>query len=166
MSPKVGQPRWIWYPEGHSLSCTFVFSRTEFDLPDPCHRAMGSIAACSRYVLFLNGKRVQRGPAPFDPRFQELDPVDLGSELRTGRNCIGVLVCYFGHAGDGTYVPGNAGLLFELDVETESARLEVRSNASWRVQRATRWQAGHYRRSYLRAFQEELAPARAVAIPG
>ena len=163
MARTGAQPRWIWYPERRLLPNTFCFFRTEFWLDGDCQEATGSIAACSRYVLYVNGKRVQRGPAPFDPRFQELDPIDVGSELRPGRNCLGVLVCYFGHEGDGTYVPGNAGLRFELDVESDTTWIEVRSNASWRTHRATCWPAGQYRRNYLRAFQEAF-DARAYPV--
>ena len=63
----------------------------------------------SRYRLFVNGKLIQRGPAPFDPRFQEFHPVDLTANLSKGVNCIGILVCYWGEHGEGHVHPGQTG---------------------------------------------------------
>ncbi len=139
-------PKWIWYPEQRSLPNTFVFFRREFDYEGG--PATGTLAADSRYRLYVNGVEVQRGPAPFDPRYQELEEFDLAPHLVPGRNVIGVLVMSFGHAGDGTYIPGSPGLRFE------SPDLGLVSDSGWRCLRARCWAPGGPRRSYLRAFQE------------
>ena len=62
------------------------------------HKAIGWILADSRYRLFVNGKRIQWGPAPSDPRWQEADPIDLTAFLTEGKNVIAVEVCFFGSA--------------------------------------------------------------------
>ena len=33
--------------------------------------------------------------------------MDLAANLTRGVNCIGILVCYWGEHGEGTYVPAN-----------------------------------------------------------
>ncbi|MHB1173083.1 MAG: hypothetical protein ACYCZY_11465, partial [Lacisediminihabitans sp.] len=73
-------------------------------------RATGHISADSRYRLWVNGERVQTGPAPCDPRVLEADPIELGPMLRKGSNSLAVEVLYLG-SGEGTYVLGRPGLL-------------------------------------------------------
>ena len=70
---------WIWYPSGRVLQNTFVLFRKEFNLEKQPKQAIGWILADSRYQLFVNGHRVQWGPAPHDPRWPEADPVDVTS---------------------------------------------------------------------------------------
>jgi len=160
-SPKRGLPdlepaRWIWYPSGRCLPNTFVLFRRELILYAKPIRAGGWIAAESRYRLEVNGRRVQWGPAPADPRWPEADPVDLTELLQPGRNIIGATVLYYGH-GDGTWPLGKPGFLFWL--ETESANgspVKIVSDGSWKAHLARAWRPGQYKRWYLRALQEEF----------
>jgi len=66
--PDLKPARWIWYPSGRCLANTFVLFRRVLDLPSAPLRATGWISADSRYLLEVNGQRVQWGPAPCDPR--------------------------------------------------------------------------------------------------
>lgn len=66
--------KWIWYPSERTLQNTFVLFRKEFELDKAPDNAKGWILADSRYQLYVNGRRVQWGPAPSDPRWQEADP--------------------------------------------------------------------------------------------
>ena len=95
--------------------------------------ARGFVSADSRYRLFVNGRRVQWGPAPCDPRSYEADPLDLTRWLVPGRNVIGVEVLYYGH-GDGTWPFGKPGFLMALRVEEPGGRVsEILSDETWRV---------------------------------
>lgn len=144
---------WIWYPQRRIKGSTFVFFRKTFDLPSaPSAVRNAWISADSRYQLFVNGTRLQRGPAPFDPRMQDVDPVDLMPYLRPGKNVIAVLVCYFGH-GEGTYVPGKAGLLFEAEVECGKTTVPIKTDGTWRTLYGRCWLEND-RRWFLRALQE------------
>ena len=69
--------KWIWYPSERTLQNTFILFRKEIYIEKERVNAKGWIAADSRYQLFVNGQRVQWGPAPFDPRWMEADPVDI-----------------------------------------------------------------------------------------
>ncbi|MFQ8805240.1 MAG: hypothetical protein ACLR8Y_09310 [Alistipes indistinctus] len=61
--------RWIWYPSQRTLSNTMLMLRKEFTLDSVPEKVSGWILADSRYRLWVNGQRVQWGPAPADPRW-------------------------------------------------------------------------------------------------
>ena len=148
--------QWIWYPAGRTLCNTVVLFRRGFKLTAPVKKASGWIVADSRYRLFVNGKRVQWGPAPSDPRWVEADPLDLSEFLKEGENVIGVEVLYFG-LGDGTWPIGKPGFLFNLEVETRDGNvLKIVSDLSWQTLLARSWKPGQYKRWFIRALQEEF----------
>ncbi len=154
--PDLAPARWTWYPSGRCLANTFVLFRRLVSLPAKPKRATGWISAESRYKLEVNGRRIQWGPAPADPRWPEADPVDLTDALDFGRNAIGVTVLYYGH-GDGTWPLGKPGLLFWLEIEQADGSTEkLVSDSSWRVHLARAWPPGQYKRWYLRSLQEEF----------
>jgi alpha-L-rhamnosidase len=146
--------KWIWLPAGRTLPNTFLFFRRAVRLSERPVRATGWILGESRYRLHLNGQRVQWGPAPFDPRWAEADPVDLTSQLQLGDNVIGTEVLYYGF-GDGTMPIGKPGFIFKLDLAYASGRTEsVVSDEGWQVKVAHAWPPGQYKRWYLRSLQE------------
>lgn len=156
LPPPEWKAGWIWYPEARTISATFVCFRREFPLssvPDSCP---AWVTGNSRYQLFVNGRFVQRGPAPCDPRYWDIDPVDLAPFLRTGPNAIAAIVCAFGN-GDGTYVPSapvgsgeGQGFLLQCDP------LGLATDESWKTLRPRCWKHGAPARWFLRALQEEF----------
>jgi alpha-L-rhamnosidase len=148
--------RWIWLPSQRTLPNTFVLFRKEINLDAPPTRAIAWLTADSRYRLTVNGKRVQWGPAPCDPRNLDVDPADLTPFLRTGRNVIGVEVLHYG-VGDGTWAAGKPGFIFNATIEQQGGQTErIISDGSWsaRLDRAHR--PGQYKRWFLRSLQEEF----------
>jgi hypothetical protein len=148
--------RWIWLPSQRTLPNTFVLFRREIALETAPRQAKAWITADSRYRLSVNGRRVQWGPAPCDPRQWDVDPVDLSAYLHPGRNVIGVEVLFYG-LGDGTWPAGKPGLLFHATLEQGDGRRQtVVSDGSWlaRVDRAHA--PGRPKRWFLRALQEEF----------
>ena len=143
--------KWIWYPAGRTLQNTFVLFRKDIVLDKKPHKAIGWILADSRYRLFVNGKRIQWGPAPSDPRWQEADPIDLTAFLSEGKNVIAVEVCFFG-SGDGTHPMGKPGFILNLDMDQE----KLVTDASWDCFLAKSWRPGQYKRWFLRSLQEEF----------
>ena len=154
--PALEGSRWIWYPSTRTLANTMVLFRHVFDLPSAPRRAVGWILGSSRYLLFANGRRIQFGPAPCDPRFEEMDPVDLTAVLRAGPNALGVQVLYYGH-GDGTWPAGKPGLLFWLEIELlDGGKRVIASDEKWWAHYARAWRPGQFKRWYLRSFQEDF----------
>lgn len=146
--------QWIWYPSGRTLQNTVVLFRRALPLTEKPLRATGWILGDSRYKLYVNGTYQQWGPAPSDPRWAEADPIDLTEALHVGDNVIGAQVLYFG-MGDGTWPIGKAGFIFHLTLTYADGRTEtIVSDESWHTHLARSWQPGHYKRWYLRAFQE------------
>lgn len=143
--------RWIWYPSGRVLQNTFILFRKEFILDKQPEQALGWILADSRYQLFVNGKRVQWGPAPHDPRWPEADPVDISSLLQKGKNVIACQVLFYG-LGEGTWPMGKPGFLFSLDVDNH----KIVSDSTWQSYLAKSWTPGQYKRSFLRTLQEDF----------
>jgi hypothetical protein len=148
---QIAPAKWIWLPSERTLPNTFVLFRKEFELDEIPKIARGWIAADSRYKLYLNGKYVQFGPAPSDPRHAEADPVDLADYLEIGKNVIAVHVLFFGQ-GDGTWVTGKPGLLFRLNLGKEV----IASDETWVCCVDRSRKPGRHKRWFLRALQEEV----------
>jgi hypothetical protein len=55
---------WIWMPSQRTLANTFVLFRRELEVVGTPVSARGWVSADSRYRLWVNGRRVQWGPAP------------------------------------------------------------------------------------------------------
>ncbi|HMD60143.1 MAG TPA: alpha-L-rhamnosidase N-terminal domain-containing protein [Opitutaceae bacterium] len=154
--PDLSPSRWIWYPSGRTLPNTFILFRRRLQLAERPVRATGWICADSRYRLEVNGRRVQWGPAPCDPRWSEADPLDLTDRLQPGENVLGATVLFYG-TGDGTWALGRPGFLFWLEVEHAGGRVEtIVSDAAWQALLCRAWPPGRPKRWYLRALQEEF----------
>ena len=114
--------------------------RKTFDLQVVPSEAPARITADSRYVLWVNGREVGRGPARSQPYRQRYDGYDLAPFLSAGRNVIAVLVTYYGRAMS-FWQPApaasntDAALVFEAQI---GDRMLV-SDDSWRVQRSAGW---------------------------
>ncbi|MBW3469752.1 alpha-L-rhamnosidase N-terminal domain-containing protein [Arthrospiribacter ruber] len=147
---------WIWFPAERILPNSFFHFRKVLKLNKSVRSAKGWIQAESRYVLFLNGQRIQFGPAPSDPRYAEADPIDLTDRLKIDDNVFGATVVYFGF-GDGAWPAGKAGFIFRLEIGFEDGEKSILvSDETWSVQQAKSWPSGKYKRWYLRALQEEF----------
>lgn len=148
--------KWIWLPSGRTLNNTFVLFRRDVSLDTPVKKATGWITADSRYLLTVNGQRVQWGPAPCDPRHYDVDPVDLTPYLKPGKNVIASQVLFYGH-GDGTSPTGKPGFLFYLVLEYEDGRKEhIVSDQTWKANLDRGHRPGMYKRWFLRSLQEEF----------
>ncbi len=148
--------RWIWLPSQRTLPNTFVLFRRALVLRAAPVRAAGWITADSRYRLTVNGRRVQWGPAPADPRWPDVDPVDVAPLLAAGANALGVEVLFYGQ-GDGTWAAGKPGFLFRLEIEYADGSTDlIVSDASWQACLDRAHPPGHYKRWYLRALQEQF----------
>ena len=154
--PDLQPARWIWYPSGRTLPNTFILFRRELNLPAKPRCATGWIAADSRYRLEVNGRRVQWGPPPADPRWPEADPIDLTSALHEGKNVLGATVLFYG-VGDGTWPIGKPGFLFWLEIEhADGSKEKIVSDDAWRALLCRAWRPGQFKRWFLRALQEEF----------
>jgi len=148
--------KWVWLPSQRTLSNTFVLFRRVLCLEEKPVKASGWVSADSRYVLSVNGRRVQRGPAPCDPRWLDADPVDLLPFLSNGENVVGAEVLYYGF-GDGTWPAGKPGFIMNVELEYPGGRTErLATDAQWLCLLDRSRRPGQYKRWYLRSLQEEF----------
>jgi len=73
----------------------FLF-RTTVDLDDLPPAAPTDITVDGRYLLYVNGARIGRGPVRCSPLAQRYDTYDLVPHLKRGRNLVAVLVHTYG----------------------------------------------------------------------
>ncbi len=154
MTLDLSPAEWLWYPSWRTLPNTVVLFRRNIVITSPVTHATGWIAADSRYLLTIDGQRVQWGPAPSDPRRMEIDPISVTAFLAPGTHTIGVTVLYYGH-GDGTHPIGKPGFIFSLDVQcTDGSKQSIASDRQWLCHLSRAWKPGQYKRWYVRSFQE------------
>jgi len=89
--------KWIWCTDETPSSPgyrTGYFRRT-FNVSSNNAALTVHVSADSRYVLYLNGRRVGRGPAKGDIVHQFYDTFDLTQKLRVGKNVLAAQVVCF-----------------------------------------------------------------------
>jgi alpha-L-rhamnosidase len=123
---------------GHNFSRS-MFRKT-FDLPAVPSDAPARMTADSRYVLWVNGREVGRGPARSQPYRQRYDSYDLAPYLMVGANAIAVLVTYYGKPMS-FWQPAPAGSNTDaaLVLEAQFGDQMIVSDDSWRVKRSDAW---------------------------
>ncbi len=142
MDHPFADAQWIWIDGEPSPPNYYLVARRTFALDEAPGRATLHISADSRYVLFVNGRRVGRGPNRCWPFDQQYDSHDVARHLRPGQNVIAVLVHHIG-VSTYQYMPGRGGLIVRLEAD---GREVLVSDASWRVAPHPGW-----RRSVPRA---------------
>ncbi|MEF3312249.1 family 78 glycoside hydrolase catalytic domain [Paenibacillus sp. GYB004] len=127
----------IWHPsevETHyeQPKNSFCRFRHEFELPGTAKRSELRIFADSRYMLYINGHYVGRGPCRSDPRWQYYDVWEISALLVPGPNTIAVLALHYGY-GTGQSVHRIPALLVECTVDQEDGGCtRIASDASWK----------------------------------
>jgi len=83
---------WSGQPTSEQKKGGCVAFRKHFQLAHAEKKATLQIFADARYMLWINGQYVQRGPARFEPQAPEYDSMDITPYLQKGDNVIVVLV--------------------------------------------------------------------------
>lgn len=83
---------WTGQPDADQGQGSCVVFRKQFQLSNMDQPVTMQAFADARYVLWVNGHYVQRGPARFEPKAPEYDSVDITKYLRSGNNVVAVLV--------------------------------------------------------------------------
>lgn len=147
---------WIWVPEVQfqlstglpgtdhaSEQETHGLFRKTIHLDTISERVPARITADSRYVLYVNGQEVFRGPIRSQPRRLHYDLFDLASYLRPGENVIAVYVKYYGKpksywmpAAPNTVLGKTGILVFEANLGDGEWLI---SDASWKARKSDAW---------------------------
>lgn len=92
----------IWHPSQWETYYetpvnAYCMFRNTFTLSENGIEGVLRVFADSRYMLWINGQYVTRGPARSNPSFQYYDVVDICNFLKRGENTIALLVVYYGY---------------------------------------------------------------------
>ena len=170
---------WVWVPEepvqggnpvtgtrgdGHEAHGLF---RRRVTLDAVPARVPARMTADSRYVLYVNGKEVFRGPLRSQPRRMIYDMFDLAPYLHAGENVIAVYVKYLGLATS-TWMPavpnatlGRTGVMV---FEAALGGQWLVSDAAWKAHKSAAWSAPAHDRAAISVagVPTELFDARAM----
>jgi hypothetical protein len=180
--PIVRRARFIWTPrQAFNQDVTFrsllvngpvrredgvnrwLMFRRAFDLPAEPLSASLQIFADSRYVLYINGRQVGRGPGRATPAFARVDRHDLAGALQLGKNVLAVLVHVYGldtawYETTRDYAQaifGDGGLYVDAAIQCASGTIDIFSDDSWRVTAAQAWRSDTPRSGWGQGFIED-----------
>ncbi len=126
------QAQWIW-PRGHAWTVNFhALARRAFLLDAAPEQAILRISAATGYILFVNGVRVGRGPAPSDAADATYDTYDIASQLRAGENVLAAQVHNYA-VGTHWHNRGRGGLIAQLDGTQAGRPFTIATGGDWRV---------------------------------
>jgi len=126
--PSTLQSSMIWSPAAPAGKQAYVAFRRSFDLDKKPSSAPLHLFADSRYMLWVNGRQVLRGPCRFNPKRPEFDTLDIAPHLQAGPNTLVALVHHY-PATSGRIMKHAPGLTAILEAD---GREILRSDGSWR----------------------------------
>ncbi|MBP3039200.1 family 78 glycoside hydrolase catalytic domain [Bacillaceae bacterium Marseille-Q3522] len=153
------EAKWIWGGEEKSPRNEWRCFRKKFKLSDDgWSDGLLTITADSRYILYVNGTLVGRGPVRCWPFEQAYDTYNIGHLLRYDtENIVSVLVMHFG-VSTYSYLRGRGGLLAQLELEKANRKKAVlfSTDTSWKTIRHTGQDSRVPRMSFQQAFAERV----------
>ena len=134
---------WIGFPadsDGRPARNAHYAFRHKLSLEDKPSTAPVRVTADARYILWVNGTYVGRGPARCYPWRQAYDEHDLAPFLHKGANWIAAQIHEFGYSNGQHIYSGKHGLIIEGDVKFASGSTQpLRTNEDWQACHAD-WQ--------------------------
>jgi alpha-L-rhamnosidase len=140
----------------------FCYLRRTVQLDSVPASVPARVTADSRFVLFVNGVEVTRGPARSIPERLAWTEIDLAPYLRAGRNAIAALVRFYGVPGPWWRPAAPSFLLGFGSFAFESPVIGVISDATWKGR------AAPYRQDVVRGAALPVPPTEILdgaAIP-
>jgi alpha-L-rhamnosidase len=158
-APFIWTPRQPIDPTGHLTALLgarrrdelpnrwFLFRRT-LEIDATIISSDISITVDGRYLLYVNGAEIGRGPVRCSPLFQRYDSYDIGPYLRPGYNVIAVLIHTYGidtafyEGTKGLWRPvfGEGGLWVQGSITTAMGTQNLDSDTHWRCTQSYAWQ--------------------------
>jgi alpha-L-rhamnosidase len=131
------QNKMIWGCDDNQKPGYTVFRKT-FELPGANNTSVIHIFADSRYVLWINGTEVLRGPCRFDPNAPSFDSADVTAFLKEGKNAIAVLV--LSHGSNGKTMDHAPCLTVGLEIKSQTLNSQtIWTDGSWKWNNQTRF---------------------------
>ena len=143
------QRSFIWLASAPVDQPIYAAFRKNFELSGTPEAATLHLFADSRYILWINGQYIERGPCRFDPIAPEYDTLNVRPYLKRGVNALAVLVHHHHEVMRGTNWLGlngrmmrhAPGLTARLQVQpVDSSPFVLLTDLSWRGTTRTRFE--------------------------
>lgn len=128
---RADKAKWIWVKGDERPENAYFQFRKSFSLDRVPDKAEIHLTADCKYLLYLNGTAVGRGPITSDPLYKQVDSYEVSNLLKPGNNAVCVLVLQR-NARTSRIWAVRGGLLLQFD----SALLSFGSSAGWAARRA------------------------------
>lgn len=128
----------IWHPKEvetyydtpRNSHCLF---RKDFYVENNVKQAKIHIFADTKYIFYINGIRIGRGPCRSDPRWKYFDTYDIDKYLVKGKNLFSVEVIHYGY-GTGHSINRIPALFAECTITEENGEtITVSTDKSWKA---------------------------------
>lgn len=153
------QAVWIWGTLGpaHEHRNEYCRLRHTFRLTSEPVSAPVRLSADNRYILYVNGKLVCRGPARCVPKHQAVDEIDLAPYLRKGRNCLAVLAHHYGESTFHSLERGGWGFFLDGEIRCRGRKPEpIYTGRHWKGGLARAFNRRTARYTQQLGFQEDF----------
>lgn len=131
---------WIWNELPECVENVYLEARKAFRLESVPAAARLAISANQSYIVYINGLKVGRGPAPADSAWKYYDEYDVRAYLQPGPNVVAIAAYNFGSRDIVTeQFQGPGGLIAQVDMETANGRMTISTDSSWKCRRSPRW---------------------------
>ncbi len=119
-----------YYDRPVNSCCMF---RRKITLENTVKQAKVRMFADTRYIFYINGVQVGRGPCRSDPRWQYYDVYDVTHLLSAGENLLAAQVMYYGY-GTGQSINRIPAFFLQLDICFEDGSTQqIGTDESWKV---------------------------------
>ena len=134
VNPKLLQgtwnAQWITCPSVPLRAYGVYHFRKTMDLPEKPEHFIIHVSADNRYLLYVNGIAVGRGPARGSLYNWNFDSYDIAIQLRSGKNVIAALVWNMGEFAPVAQISNQTGFLLEGDSMAEQV---ANTDNTWKV---------------------------------
>lgn len=135
---RSSQPNRMWSGAIGPDTQTRLFRR-RFEVAGTVRHATLRLFAQAKYLLYVDGQFIDRGPCFHHPMVAPFDTHDLTNQLNVGSNVLAVLVQAI-NVGIHNHVPsGEPGLCVHLQWEDEAGEHLIEADNQWRVSDQTGW---------------------------
>jgi alpha-L-rhamnosidase len=131
----------IWGPDRNTDGQQYLVFRRTFDIDNLSNKALINIFADSRYLLWINGNYIMRGPCRFNPARPEYDQCDITRYLQPGKNVIAVLVHYYGNCINGRIMKAQPVLSVAVS-DSKTGKVYVKTDNLWKYTGNVCYQSG------------------------
>lgn len=122
--------QWITPPEITGQEPGVYHFRKSFDVSDTVRSFIMHVSADNRYILYVNGYEICRGPARGDIDHWQFETVDITSHVKQGENVIAAVVWNCGEMRPWAQITKQTAFFFYSELND---RPFIYSDASWKV---------------------------------